>query len=243
MRARSLSFGTEAERYDRARPSYPDALVDRLLADGAQRVLDIGCGTGKAARLFVSHGCDVLGVEADERMAAVARVASGVEVEVASFEDWAPRGRTFDLAVCAQAWHWIDPARGIPKAAEALRPGGRIAVFWNRKERDAVGDALDAIYERLAPEIWATNDLEGRNYVDELESADALTTVESWSYEHERLYTRAEWLDVLGTYSDHILLPAATREELFDAVGASIDAQGGERLVRYTTEVITAVRL
>jgi SAM-dependent methyltransferase len=242
MRARSLSFGSEAERYDRARPSYPDALVDRLLADGAQRVLDIGCGTGKAARLFAACGCDVLGVEADERMAEHAR-RHGIDTEVARFENWDPRGRTFELAVCAQAWHWIDPGRSVPKVAEALRTRGRFAAFWNTKEPDELSDEIDALYERLAPEIWAQRDAEPRDYAGELEVAETMTSVESWSFDYTRTYTRDEWLDLIGTYSDHIMLPVKRRETLLGAVGAAIDGNGGARNVRYATKVVTALRV
>jgi ubiquinone/menaquinone biosynthesis C-methylase UbiE len=47
------SFGTDAERYDRARPRYPDALVERIAAGSpGPDVLDVGCGTGIAARQF-----------------------------------------------------------------------------------------------------------------------------------------------------------------------------------------------
>ena len=70
------SFGSDAGRYDRARPSYPGALVDRIVAASPGRdVLDVGCGTGIAARLFQAAGCRVLGVDPDERMASVARQA------------------------------------------------------------------------------------------------------------------------------------------------------------------------
>lgn len=86
-RRRAGSFGEDAEQYDRARPSYPAVLVDDLLSEGAHDVLDVGCGTGKVARLFLARGCDVLGVEPDERMAAVAR-RHGVVVEIATFEEW-----------------------------------------------------------------------------------------------------------------------------------------------------------
>src|ERR1019366_3608845 len=51
-RKRANSFGAEAERYDRARPTYPQALVDELVARHPTRVLDVGCGTGIAARLL-----------------------------------------------------------------------------------------------------------------------------------------------------------------------------------------------
>src|ERR1700722_6471279 len=77
------SFGCDAERYNRARPSYPDALVDRIVATSpGLDVLDVGCGTGIAARQFHAAGCRVLGVDVDERMAELAR-RSGIEVETA----------------------------------------------------------------------------------------------------------------------------------------------------------------
>src|ERR1700741_2435678 len=80
------SFGMDAERYDRARPSYPGALVDQIVAASPGRdVLDVGCGTGTAPRLFQAAGCRVAGVDPDDRMASVAR-QGGLEVEVAKFE-------------------------------------------------------------------------------------------------------------------------------------------------------------
>src|SRR5579875_1636628 len=115
-RGRAESFGTVAANYDRFRPSYPPALIDDLVATGAHTVLDVGCGTGKAAVLLAARGLDVLGVEIDPKMAELAR-SHGVPVEVSSFEGWDAAGRMFDLLTCGQAWHWVDPARGVPKAA------------------------------------------------------------------------------------------------------------------------------
>src|SRR5207248_523841 len=89
----------------------------------AVRAFCVGCGTGIASRPFQDRGCRVTGVEPDERMAAVAR-RHGLAVEVSRFEDWDPAGRRFDLVVSAQAWHWVDPARGAAQAERALRSGG-----------------------------------------------------------------------------------------------------------------------
>ncbi|MCU1659751.1 MAG: hypothetical protein JWO57_4407, partial [Pseudonocardiales bacterium] len=125
-RHRAESFGEVASQYDRFRPSYPSALIDDLVALGPDDVLDIGCGTGKAGRLLVERDLPVLGVEIDPQMADVAR-SHGLAVEVASFEQWNARERQFDLAVCGQAWHWIDPAIGVPKVAAVLRPAGTFA--------------------------------------------------------------------------------------------------------------------
>src|SRR5687768_8494931 len=85
-RSRATVFGTDARQYDRARPSYPRALLDALVTVDVQHVLDVGCGTGIAARAFAARGCRVHGVEADVRMAEVART-HGIAVDVARFED------------------------------------------------------------------------------------------------------------------------------------------------------------
>src|SRR5690349_20105839 len=80
------SFGADAERYDKARPRYPDAMIKRIAeASPGPGFLDVGTGTGIAARQLQAAGRQVLGIEVDDRMAAQAR-ARGLTVEVAKFE-------------------------------------------------------------------------------------------------------------------------------------------------------------
>jgi SAM-dependent methyltransferase len=134
-------FGTTAEAYDLARPTYPDALVDTVLAyagaaaPGALRAVEIGAGTGKATAVFGGRGLPVVAVEPDPRMAEVLRrkVAAlpHVEIEVSLFEQWQPGGRRFDLAYVGQAWHWLDPETRRDRVHDALAPGGAVALFWN----------------------------------------------------------------------------------------------------------------
>jgi len=147
------SFGSEAERYERTRPTYPQAMVEAIrAASPGSDVLDVGIGTGISARPFHQQGCEVLGVEPDTRMAAFAR-GSGLQVEIAKFEEWDPAGRTFDLVIAGQTWHWVDPVLGAYKAAEVLRPGGRIALFWNVMSFPPdFAEGSSAIYKRVLPE-------------------------------------------------------------------------------------------
>ncbi len=120
LRQVAESFGTDAERYDRTRPRYPDAMVERIVAAcPGPDVLDVGCGTGIAARQFQAAGCQVLGVEPDARMADFAR-RSGVEVEVATIEAWDPADRAFDALVAGTAWHWVDPVAGMVGTGAAI---------------------------------------------------------------------------------------------------------------------------
>jgi SAM-dependent methyltransferase len=242
--SRAASFGEDPEAYDRSRPGYPPALVEFLAGDGAD-VVDVGCGTGKLGCLLAARGCRVVGVEHDERMAAVAR-RNGLEVEVAPFERWDDRGRRFDVVASAQAWHWIDQRAGARKAAEVLRPGGRLAVVWNLMAHEpSVRAALDEVYERDVPDLTTS-------VVLGVESADeGLAGVEEtgmfgpqsirkdvW----QQAYTKAEWLEQLPTHSDHRLLPADRLAALVGAVGEVIDGVGGAITVTYTTLCITAER-
>lgn len=245
-RRRAGSFGEDAAQYDRSRPSYPSQLVDDLMADSPQRVLDVGCGTGIAGRLFSARGCDVLGVEPDPRMAEVAR-GHGLAVEVSTFEQWDPHGRTFDLLISGQAWHWVHPLRGPAKAAGILAPGGRLAAFWNYGSHTPdVSAAFDRVYESVAPELrgaYALGKLPpddgGRKAID---AEGHYEPTEVRTYEWRRRYTRDEWLDQLPTHSDHRLLPPKRLAALLEAVGKTIDDLGGSIVVSYRTQLITARR-
>ena len=202
-RVRAESFGTLAEEYDRLRPTIPPALVDDLVALAPERVLDVGCGTGKVARALLERGLSVLGVEFDERMAAVAR-GHGVEVELGAFEDWDARGRTFDLIVASDAWHWIDPERGWRKVGEVLAPGGTIVRIWNQLGIEPpLRDAFDEIYARVAPGIApvAPGDLDADD-----------PRAENRTYRWPATYSADDYVALAGTYSISLALdPDAAR--------------------------------
>ncbi|MBV9281092.1 MAG: class I SAM-dependent methyltransferase, partial [Chloroflexi bacterium] len=125
------TFDQAAELYDRARPGYPRELFDDLtelagIGPGC-RVLEIGCGTGQATVPLAERGCQIVAVELGADMAAVARRNlarfASVTVVVSAFEDWPLPAGPFDAVVSATAFHWIDPAVRVTKAADALRPG------------------------------------------------------------------------------------------------------------------------
>jgi SAM-dependent methyltransferase len=244
-RARAGSFGEDAERYDRARPGYPSALVDALLTAVPSEVLDVGCGTGIAGRLLSGRGCRVLGVDPDPRMAAIAR-RHGLAVEIGTFDDWDAAGRRFDLVTSAQAWHWVDPSVRAMKAATVLRPGGRIGLFWNKGVHSVdLKRRFDAVYDRHAPELKCSVVL-GRGSTEPFSDTAAslraagFGDVQIASFGQDREYTTSAWLGQLPTHSDHRQLEPDRLRALLGGLGEEVDRVGGRFFMHYDTVLITA---
>ncbi len=247
------SFGTDAQRYDRARPRYPDDLVARVVAGSpGPDVLDVGCGTGIAARQFTAAGCTVLGVEPDARMAEFARTR-GLPVEVATFEAWESAGRTFDAVIAAQSWHWVDPVAGVEKAARVLRPHGRLTVFGHVFEPPAeVAEPFAAAYRRAAPDSPFSGQPARRpletyqagyaKIADRIRESGRFEDPEQWRFDWQRSYTRDEWLELLPTTGGLTRLRPERLAAILGAVGHAVDALGGRFTMRYTTLATTAVR-
>ena len=249
------SFGVDPERYDRARPRYPDALVARIVAASlGPDILDVGCGTGIAARQFRAAGGRVLGVEPDARMADFAR-RTGIEVEVATFEAWDSAGRTFDAVVAGQSWHWVDPVAGAAKAARVLRPGGRLAAFWHVFEPPQdVAEAVGAVYRRVVPDSPFSSQTRpqqtDRNATlftskaaDGMRQAGGFGDPEQYRYDWERTYTRDEWLDQLASSGAVTQLPPDQLAEVLEGVGAALETMGGRFTVSMITAAIIAARV
>jgi SAM-dependent methyltransferase len=243
------SFGADPERYDRTRPRYPEALVKRIVEGSpGPDVIDVGCGTGIAARQFRAAGCRVLGVDPDARMAGLAR-RQGLEVEESAFETWDPAGRAFDAVTAGQTWHWVDPVAGAAKAARVLRPGGRLAVFWNVFQLPPdLADAVAAIYRRVLPDLpifdrvmpaLEVYSVMFTRAADGIRAAGTFTEPDQWRVDWERQYTRDEWLDQVPTFGGHSRFPPAKLEELLAGIGAAV---GETFTMRYATVAITATR-
>jgi len=227
-------------------------MVARIVAASpGPDVLDVGCGTGIAARQFQAAGCRVLGVDPDTRMAGLARQA-GIEVEVAKFEAWEPAGRAFDAVIAGQAWHWVDPVAGAAKAARVLRPGGRLALFWNVfQPPPEVGEAFAAVHRQVMGDtsgsFWTRPMLEVyspgfASAADGARKAGAFADPEQWRFDWDRPYTRGQWLEQVPTFGGYSQIPPARQQEILAGIGAAIDALGGSFVMHYTTVAVTAAR-
>jgi len=158
-------FDQVAAEYDRNRPAYPDALVDRAcgvagIASG-DPVLEAGCGTGQLTRSLLARGLRVTAVEPGEQLMSLAEqnLAGRGEVQFvnARFEDAELPRAQYRAAFSASAFHWIDPDVSWQKAARLLAPDGTLALiqYCGLDERDTSDDqrALLSAMARIVPEL------------------------------------------------------------------------------------------
>ena len=170
---------------------------------------------------------------------------------MSTFEAWEAAGRKFDAVVSGESWHWVDPVAGAAKAAEVLRPGCRLAVFWNTGQPPAgLDEAFAEVYRRVLPaslvarlgkaSIEEAHAAMCAKTADGMQATGAFDEPEQWRFEWAQSYTRDEWLDALQTSGGAI--PESQLAGLLEGVRAAIDAVGGSFTMNYVTFVVTAVR-
>ena len=242
-RARADSFGAAAQLYDARRPRYPDQLIDDLLSRGAQTVLDVGAGTGIASQQLLDKGADVLAVEPDPRMAEIAK-EKGIPVEMGTFESWDPAKRNFDLVVFGQSFHWVNPSIALPKIHSLLSTDGQLALMWNRlSPTDPTHSDFAEIYRDYMNPGSPLIDGSSIGIVETDGNTDRLIasitasgfTVEEHTYPRDDHYSAEHWLDLVFTYSNHLILAAEKASELrarlADRIGAQGVSVGGDTLL------------
>jgi SAM-dependent methyltransferase len=223
------TFDSVAGRYDRARPEYPAAVFDVLLRQTGlrpgDRVVEVGCATGKATRPLAERGLRLTCVELGAELAAAARenLAAFPDVEVvnAAFETWRPpEGTTFDAVVAATAWHWADPRLRYRRAWELLRPGGHLAFWAAAHVLPAAGDPifleLQEVYDEIGAgrvESWQ-RPRELADVRGEILASGLFRGVTVTQFDWEVRYDAEGYIDLLETFSGHIAMRPWQRERL-----------------------------
>jgi 2-polyprenyl-3-methyl-5-hydroxy-6-metoxy-1,4-benzoquinol methylase len=134
---RALAFELRLERiirrltFEHAGALYGDAFHNAVMALPAapladwvppgSRVLDIGCGTGRVARLLAPHAAEVLGVDRNPRAIGLARqrtTAGNVRYELAEATQPLPTG--YDVSVLSHVIEHIEPVDELLSQLRAL---------------------------------------------------------------------------------------------------------------------------
>jgi SAM-dependent methyltransferase len=249
-----MTFDQDAELYDRVRPGYPVALFDDLAAMAGVgpgcRLLELGAGTGKATVPLAERGCRIVAVEPGANMAALARrnlAGLDAEVVVSTFEAWPLPAEPFDVVLAATAFHWLDPSLRAAKTADALRPGGALAVVETHHVAGGDVDFFMAVEECYArwgppgPPLLAAADVPAD--ASDVDGSARFGPTAWRDYEWDQTYSTEGYLDVLMTYSGHRALPDDRRRALLGFIADLIENRYGGRITkRYLTRLRVAHR-
>jgi SAM-dependent methyltransferase len=131
-------WAAHADHFERAAARYDEPFFAAASVGGADRILDVGCGTGKTTRdaARLAPGGSALGVDLSAAMLDVARqraAAEGIgnvgfeqaDAQVHSFEP-----ETFDIAIGrTSAMFFADRVAALANVGRAVKPGGRLVLM------------------------------------------------------------------------------------------------------------------
>lgn len=239
-----LHFDRVASTYRHARPGYPDAVYDLLAAHGAigpgLRVLEIGAGAGQATAELLRRGCVVDAVEPGPALAETLRVrfagaALTVMETTAEAADLAEA--SYDAVLAATSLHWVDTEPVLPRLHAALRPGGRLGIWWavfrDPESRTPFRARMDEIARRHGREDDSVpRPLRVAERVSELEAGGLFGDVEAhivrWSHALTPAAARALFTTFPTWADDPVLL---------DEVEGAVRACGGNVVEEYLCAV------
>ena len=238
------TFNTAATLYEDIRPGYPEELIRDVVdisgINNHSRILEVGCGTGKATRPFAERGYELVCLDIGADLIAVAkeklREFPNVSFVEQAFEAWKPEGK-FDLIISATAFHWIDPKVRYLKASEVLGSNGFLAVFSNQHVRKNEGFFAESqsLYDRYyfpltidRPPTHAT-DMPGVEVFE-----NPIKRIYPWT----ETYSSEQYIKLLGTYSGHIALSDENRHRLFEGIVNLIETKYNGQVTKHYETVL-----
>lgn len=253
------TFDSAAASYQEARPEYPSALFEELLALTRVRppdhLVEIGCATGKATLPLARRGFRITCLEIGPALVAEARRLLApfplVKVVEADFETWRPpHDDDAALVFAATSWHWIDPAVRYRRAWQLLRPGGHLA-FWSAThvqpvDGDPFFDEIQEVYEEIGEGLPpdAERPLPGRlpEETAAITATGLFDDVRTRQFDWEVRYSADGYLRLLDTFSGHIAMSEAQRSRLYGEIRRRLAARPDGSLRRHWGAVLHVAR-
>ena len=138
-------FSDRVDDYLKYRPHYSPDVVQALRQacglSSERLVVDVGCGTGLLAKIFLENGNRVIGVEpnAEMRQAGEQFLSQYANFTMAagSAEDTKLPDRRADFVVAGQAFHWFQPEATRAEFARIVKPEGWVVLIWHDRDLES----------------------------------------------------------------------------------------------------------
>jgi SAM-dependent methyltransferase len=238
-------YSPAAEVYNKARPHYPEALIEKVVEvaqlGADSNILEVGSGPATATVAFAPLGCSMVCLEPNPDFFRLAQqncqTYPQIEIQNTSFEEWTPAVKKFDAVLAASSFHWISPEVGYPKAAHTLKEKGSLILLWNKElqPRYEVYQSLSKVYQQYAPLLDRYEDRETQEAILQGLGQMALDSghfkdLVAGTMVSEVTYSTDEYLMLLNTYSSYLKLEQQQKDALFAGLRNSIERDFGGSL-------------
>ena len=237
----AAGFGSAADVYERARPSYPpeaiDWLFERTRVGAGDTIVDLGAGTGKLTRLLVPREARVVAVEPIPEMRALIDVGEAIDgtAESIPLEDGSAA-----LVTVAQAFHWFDLDRALPEIHRVLRPGGFLALVWNMRDLDdPVQRGIEELLAKHRGRLTAQREGKWRA---PFAASPLFGELESGEFRYEQQFTADDLVARVSSTSFVAAMDEDERQPLLDDVRALVADRDAPFPFPYVTEALGSRR-
>ena len=237
------TFNTAPTLYEDVRPGYPEKLIwDVIDISGLSdhsRILEVGCGTGKATRPFAERGYELVCLDIGADLIAVAKERlegfPNVSFVEQAFEEWGSDEK-FDLVISATAFHWVDPKVRYLKTSEVLKSKGFLAVFSNQHVKKDEGFFAESqtLYDKYYAPPTTSRPTHATNFPGVEIFQYPIKRVYPWT----QTYSSEQYIKLLGTYSDHIALPDKNKHLLFEGIANLIETKYDGQITKHYEAVL-----
>jgi SAM-dependent methyltransferase len=242
----ALAFNRAAEVYERVRPGYPPEALDWLAREldlrAGRTVVDLAAGTGKLTRLLVGTGARVIAVEPAEGMLVVLRSeVPEAEAITGTAEQIPLPDASADALLVAQAFHWFAHDRALPEIHRVLRPGGTLALVYNRRDLSAPEHA--ALERALTPWKGDTPRHRDGDWRRAIESTPLFEPLAEQELPNDQELAPGALVDHAASISFMAALPEDTRREALAEL-SDFEARAPKPIVLpFTTELFAFRRV
>lgn len=246
MKGLGWTFDTVASVYEKLRPGYVkelyQTLFDYISINESSNVVEVGSGGGQATDPMLQTGCQLTAVEYGEQFSELLKDKfkeyQKFSVITDKFENVEFEENVFDLVFSASAFHWVPEGIGYKKVFSMLKNGGAFARFANHPYRDKGNPALSKEIDDIYDEYYNKFHNKKREVLTEYSEEHAkkramiaykygFTDIKYALFYRERAFSGKEYIQLLGTYSDHIAIEETIRNKFFSKIEEAINRHGG----------------
>lgn len=250
------TFDTVAARYEKLRPEYTDdlyrALFNYINIDSSSNVIEVGIGGGQATLPFLKKGCNLTAVECGKNFSNLCEKKfkdyKNFSIITDKFENISFPGCQYDLVYSASAFHWIPENIGYSKVYDMLKSGGAFARFANHpccdKANPVLSAEIDKLYSTYYCKYYGKEIKSEKEYTEEqtvhraqIAKKYGFVDIRYAMLNRTRTFSAKEYVELLGTYSDHIAIEEKIRTEFFSKIEETINQHGGSLTIYDTIDL------